>query len=152
MDAFDLAILKQLQQDCQVSTQALGEEIGLSASACQRRIKKLTELGVIQKQVAILNPYKLPGFTTVIVDVELERGGEQALDELNQKLQNDPHVQQIYYTAGYSDFTVIMVAKNLEEYDRLSRKLFMNEKNVKKFVSKVAITTPKVSLAIPLES
>ena len=151
MDGFDLAILKHLQQDCQISSQALGEIVGLSASACQRRIKKLLEQGVIKNQVAVLDSTKIPGYITVIVDVELERGGEDALDSLTLSLQKVPQVQQVYYTVGYSDFTVIIVAKNLDDYDKLSRKLFMNEPNVKKFVSKVAISTPKASLSVPLD-
>ncbi|XOV80360.1 MAG: Lrp/AsnC family transcriptional regulator [Aestuariibacter sp.] len=152
MDAFDYEILMALQEDCRISTEALGDKVGLSASACQRRIKKLKTEGIINREVAILNRDRIPGYSAVIVDVILDTGGENALDKFIIQLQQAEQVQQFYYVAGEIDFVVILVVKNMEEYDLLSRQLFMSNSNVKKFTSKVAIKSHKTSLKIPLKS
>lgn len=150
MDSFDIEILKALQVDSRISTETLGHKIGLSASACQRRIKKLKEGGVIQKEVAVLDREKLPGYITVIVDVTLEKGGEKSLDRIIERLDKEPQVQQFYYTSGDVDFVVIVVTQSMGDFDRLSRRLFMSNTNVKKFSSKVAIKLNKVGMEIPL--
>ena len=151
MDNFDLEILRLLQINSRASTEVIGEQIGLSASSCQRRIKKLKQAGLIEREVAILNPEKVANAITVIVDIILEQGGEKQLDKVIDDFANESQVQQLFYVAGDSDFVVVIVAKNMSEFDSLTRRLFMANKNIKKFVSKVVIKKHKSSLSIPLE-
>lgn len=150
MDSFDKSILQQLQQDSRISTEKLGERIGLSASACQRRIKKLKQAGVISKEVAIIDRSKVKGLITVITEVTLEKGGEAALNEFMAQAEKEIMVQQFYYVAGEVDFIVIAVTESMDEYDRLSRRLFMANDNIKKFTSKVAIKSYATDLSIPI--
>ena len=150
MDAFDRAILNELQTDSRISTEELGNLVGLSASACQRRIKKLRELGIINREVTLLDSERLEGYVTIIVDLILEKGGEIILDNVFEQLNREKRVQQVYYTAGDVDLVVIMVVKNMSEYDDLTRRLFMANSNVKKFQAKVAIKPKKLGLALPL--
>lgn len=150
VDELDKALLRLMQRDCRMSTEALGAEVGLSASACQRRIKRLKREGVIEKEVAVIDPGKLSGVVTLIIDVTLKQGGELALDSFINSLQTESQVQQLYYTAGSVDFVVIVVAADMLAYDKLSRKLFMANDNVLKFESKVAINSIKQTLALPI--
>ena len=150
MDSFDQAILNILQTNSRISSEKLGARVGLSPSACQRRLKKLKSSGVIDKEVAVLNRAKLGGFTTIIVDIQLEKGGEKTLDDLIRKLDQEPRVQQFYYTAGEVDFVVIIVVNDMGEYDQLSRLLFMSNANIKKFHAKVVISAQKLGLGLPL--
>ena len=150
MDSFDRAILNILQSNSRISTEKIGEAVGLSPSACQRRIKRLKASGVVDKEVAILNRKKLDGYTTIIVDVNLEKGGEQNLDDFINKMNREPRVQQFYYTAGDVDFVVIFVVTDMNEFDQLSRKLLMSNTNIKKFHSKVVITNNKLGLEVPV--
>jgi len=152
MDDFDTEILKLIQHDCRMSTELIGEQIGLSASACQRRIKKLRQQGIIKSEVAVLDATKLPNCITTIVEVTLEKGGEIALDDMIEALEKEGQVQQFYYMAGDVDFVVILVTPTMDQFDLLSRKLFMSNANIKKFTSKVVIKTQKSSLNIPLYS
>jgi Lrp/AsnC family leucine-responsive transcriptional regulator len=151
MDVFDYAILKEIQTNSRISTEKLGERVGLSASACQRRVKRLKAEGIIEREVAILNRDKLDGYTTVIIDVTLDHGGEKALDQFIETLNNEPFVQQFYYTAGEIDFVLIVVVKSMSEFDRVTRKLLMSNSNVKKFHSKIAIKSNKLGLELPLQ-
>ncbi|MEP3413488.1 MAG: Lrp/AsnC family transcriptional regulator [Gilvibacter sp.] len=148
MDEFDRAILNIIQFDSRSSAEDIGYQVGLSASACQRRIKKLKGLGIIKKEVAIVDRDKLEGFTTLIVDVCLEKGGEKALDDFINRLNREKRVQQFYYTAGEVDFVLIIVVKNMNEFDKLSRCLLMSNANVKKFHSKVVIQSNKLGLEV----
>ncbi|NOH53350.1 Lrp/AsnC family transcriptional regulator [Vibrio coralliilyticus] len=150
MDAFDHHILRALQNNSRISSEALGAEIGLSPSACQRRIKKLKQQGVIKQEVAVLDASQLPGFITTLVDITLERGGEAALDEFIHALEAEPQVQQFYYVAGDVDFVVIVVTQDMKAYDSLSRRLFMSNQNIKKFSTKVVIQPGKVGLELPV--
>ena len=117
MDEFDRAILNIVQGNSRLSTEDIGYQVGLSASACQRRIKKLKAAGIIKKEVAILDRDKLEGFTTVIVDVMLEKGGEAALDDFIYRLNQEKRVQQFYYTAGECDFVLICGIEKIRMYN-----------------------------------
>ncbi|WP_250464851.1 Lrp/AsnC family transcriptional regulator [Microbulbifer litoralis] len=150
MDSFDTEILKILQTSSRISTEELGVRVGLSASACQRRIKRLKAEGIVSNEVAILDREKLPGFITVIIDVTLEKGGEKALDKFIAQLNEESRVQQFYYVAGEVDFVVIVVTKSMDDFDNLCRQVLMSNANVKKFSSKVVIKSEKVGMAVPL--
>lgn len=152
VDAFDYEILKILQTNSRTSTEQIGLEVGLSASACQRRVRKLKEKGIITHEVAVLDRDKLGAYITAIVDVTMEKGGETVLDNFIAKLVTEQQVQQFYYTAGEVDFVLIIVVKSMHEFDVLTRRLLMSNKHVKKFHSKIAIQANKVELAIPIMS
>lgn len=148
MDSFDCAILDVLQSNSRTSSEELGELVGLSASACQRRIKKLKESGIIEKEVAVVDRHKIGNYTTAIIDVTLEKGGGESLDSFIKKLNQEELVQQVYYTAGDVDFVLIVVVNNMNEFDDFTRRLLMSEVNVKKFHSKIVIKSSKVSLKL----
>lgn len=150
MDSFDNAILNLLQINSRMSTEEIGASVGLSASACQRRIRKLKDRGIIKNEIAILDRNLIGASTTVFIDVVLEKGGEKALDSFIQTLSNEKSIQQFYYTAGEVDFVLIVVVRNMNEFDELTRRLLMSNKNVKKFHSKVVIQSNKVGLYVPL--
>ena len=80
MDDKDLEILKLVQSNAQLTAEVLGLEIGLSAPAVQKRLKKLRETGAIEKEIAVLSPSKLGREMTVIVGVMLERESRMHLD------------------------------------------------------------------------
>ena len=150
MDSFDTKILNALQSNANISNDVLGQEVGLSASACQRRIKKLKQHGIIEKNVAILNRESLTNLVTVIVDIMFDKGGEATLDALTNQLANVPQVQQIYYMSGEVDLIVIFTCQDLLQYEQLTRDLFMTNNAIKRFTSKVAIKPVKTSTHIPL--
>nr|WP_282099475.1 Lrp/AsnC ligand binding domain-containing protein [Pseudoalteromonas luteoviolacea] len=78
----------------------------------------------------------------------MEKGGEKALDDFIERLNQEKRVQQFYYTAGEVDFVLIIVVKNMNEFDKLSRRLLMSNSNVKKFHSKVVIQSNKLGLEV----
>jgi Lrp/AsnC family leucine-responsive transcriptional regulator len=150
LDKLDRAILRRLQQDSRITTEELGSQIGLSATACQRRIKKLRQRKIIRKEIAVLDGVSAGGHVSVIVSLTLERGGASAIDAFREKMRATEAVQQCYYMAGGIDFFLLITAANLLEYEKLTRELFLNDPNVSKFHSHVVMENLKVGLAIPL--
>ena len=99
-DAIDLQLLTLLQTDASRSNQALAAAVGISAPTCLRRVKRLWERGVLEKQVAILAPQALsavqgPGLQA-LVEVTLERQHAQALDAFEHLACAHPAVQQCW--------------------------------------------------------
>ncbi|NQY33977.1 MAG: Lrp/AsnC family transcriptional regulator [Alteromonadaceae bacterium] len=151
MDVFDKHILKLLQKNSRITTEEIGHQVGLSATACQRRIKKLRGSGVIQKEVAVLNGSSLGGYVTVIVEIIMKQGGAKTIDEFKAQMLEHEEVQQCYYVTGNVDFILIIAAENMLKYEQLTRKLFFNNLNIQKFHSTVAMESVKIGLNIPLE-
>ena len=151
MDVFDKHILKLLQKNSRITTEEIGHQVGLSATACQRRIKKLRGSGVIQKEVAVLNGSSLGGYVSVIVEIIMKQGGATTIDEFKAQMLEHEEVQQCYYVTGNVDFILIIAAENMLKYEQLTRKLFFNNLNIQKFHSTVAMESVKIGLNIPLE-
>ena len=150
LDNLDKLLLQQLQLDCSQSTDSLGAKIGLSATACQRRIKKLRQMKIIKEQVAIINPSQLGSYITILVDIKFNRGGAEAIDAFKLAMQENPAVQQCYYLTGDIDFSLVICTPSIAQYQELTRELFLNNANIEKFVSRVSMENVKCSLQIPL--
>jgi len=148
MDDRDLEILKLVQSNAQLTAEALGQEIGLSAPAVQKRLKKLRETGVIEKEIAVLSPAKLGREMTVIVGVLLERETRMHLDLFKRRMRQAPQVQQCYYATGDADFILIVAVKDIKEYEEFTQEYFFDESNVSRFTTSVVMDRVKVSLDI----
>lgn len=151
MDNFDHQILKIMQNNCRTSTEQIGAQIGLSATACQRRIKKLREQGIIEKEVAIVESMALGGYVTILVEVIVKRGGSDEIENFKQAMLNHEEVQQCYYVTGNADFILIITAQNMHEYEAITQKLFFTNDNIQKFHSNVVMDNVKVGLNIPIK-
>ncbi|WP_020398294.1 Lrp/AsnC family transcriptional regulator [Kordiimonas gwangyangensis] len=150
LDSFDLKILDLMQENSRQTAEVIGEKIGLSPAATQRRIKKLREEGTIKKEVAILCPNALGGRTTLIVQIICSCGGEATIETFKQQMLQVPEVQQCYYVTGSTDFILIMTVKDMKDFDRITRKWFFSNPSIGRFETIVAIDTFKEGFSIPL--
>ncbi|RKF13687.1 Lrp/AsnC family transcriptional regulator [Alginatibacterium sediminis] len=150
MDDLDKKILGLLQIDNRISSEELGLKIGLSATACQRRLKKLRQSKVIRKEIAVLDGVKLDNYVTVIVEVTLKQGLLNSIDSFKNRMLEYPQVQQCFYVVGQIDFILVVTAKNMLAYEELTRELFFADDNIQKFRSTVSMENVKVGLDIPV--
>ncbi len=148
MDNKDLELLALVQKNARQTAESLGLEIGLSTPAVQKRLKKLRETGVIEKEIAVLSPPKLGRELTVIVEVKLVRESRLHLDNFKRLMRNSPAVQQCYYTTGEADFVVIVVVADIKEYEAFTQEYFFDDSNVNGFTSSIVMDRVKVSLDI----
>jgi len=116
VDDIDRALLRELQRDADQSLLDLGETVGLSASAVQRRIGRLKADGVISGVHAKLDQHKLGLPVTIVTTIRLERDGVEHTRELIDTLKARPEVQVLHSLAGQLDLLIITVVGDLADY------------------------------------
>ncbi|QUS56366.1 Lrp/AsnC family transcriptional regulator [Pseudovibrio brasiliensis] len=150
MDAIDITLLSALQKNAKTSIQELSEYSGTSTASVQRRLKALRDAGVIQKEVAVLNPKKVGLGITAVVAVELERDRLDQIDAFKRKAREDRQVTHFYCIAGDADFMMIVMAKDIEDYEAFTHRFFFADKNVRKFRTSIVVSTEKATLELPI--
>jgi DNA-binding Lrp family transcriptional regulator len=150
LDRIDLAILKVLQSDNKMPQRRIADLVNLSAPAVQRRIKRMEDLGVIAANTAVVDPAKVGHAITLFVEVEMESERATMFDAAKRTFAETPEVQQCYYVTGEADFILIIVVRSMAEYEALTRRLFFENNNVKRFRTFVSMDRVKVGLTVPL--
>lgn len=150
LDSFDIAILRILQRDNTTPQRVIGEAVNLSAPAVQRRIKRLEQAGVIRANVAVIEPAAVGQAITLFVEVELVSETAQDIDAAKREFTAAEAVQQCYYVTGEADFILVVVVPSMAAYEALTRNLFFENNNVRKFRTFVAMDRVKVGLTVPL--
>jgi DNA-binding Lrp family transcriptional regulator len=150
LDLFDLAILNILQRDNTTPQRVIGEAVSLSAPAVQRRIRRMEEAGVIQANVAVIDPVQVGQAITIFVEVEVISETAGLIDAAKREFTSVPEVQQCYYVTGEADFVLVVVVPTMTAYEALTRRLFFSNNNVKRFRTFVAMDRVKVGLAVTL--
>ncbi|TPM33309.1 Lrp/AsnC family transcriptional regulator [Mesorhizobium sp. B2-2-2] len=150
LDSFDLAILAVLQKDNTTPQRLIGEAVNLSAPAVQRRIKRMQQTGVIAANVAVIEPAAVGQPITIFVEVELESERTELIDAAKREFLAAPEVQQCYYVTGEADFILAITVADMSAYEALTRRLFFDSNNVRKFRTFVAMDRVKVGLTVPL--
>jgi len=150
MDTFDTAILNALQSDNRMTVEALAQHVGLSPTACQRRVKRLRKNGAIAADIAVLSPAAVGNRVTFVVQVAMKHGGADSVDAFKREMRKIAEVQQCYYTTGDFDFLMIITARDVSEYEQLTRRIFFENRHIQRFNTIVVMDTVKVGLQIPL--
>lgn len=150
LDAFDRKLLERLQVDAQTPIPVLADEIGLSAPACYRRIRRLRDTGAINREVAVVHPRTLGWPLSMLVLVTMERENVRTVDEMMRMLKDVPEVIEAWNVTGDHDFVVRMLARDMESYDELVRELFAADDRVRSFKTLVVIRQVKDASPIPV--
>ena len=155
IDATDIKLLNAMQVDSSLSNQTLAKIAHISPPTCLRRVKRLKDAGLIEREVALLSPDKLAHITghglTAIVEITLDRQGDEHLSAFEKRVIKDAAVQQCYRTSPGPDFVLIVHVSDMPTYLALSQRLFTSDaniRNVKAFFSvKRSKFEPKVLIA-----
>lgn len=121
MDRFDVALLEALQDDSRRSMADLGERIGLSASACHRRIKLLEETGLIAGYAARLDPAALGLALHAFVEISLTSQSREAMDRFEAAVADFPEILECHLMAGQADYLLRVAAADLSGFDAIHR-------------------------------
>ena len=148
MDDKDREILKLVQRDARLTAEVISQDVGLSPAAVQKRLKKLRETGVIEREVALVSPSKVGREMTIFAEVILERENLAALEAFKRRMRAAPCVQQCYYTTGEADFILVLVVENLKEYEQFTQTYFFEESNISRFKTSIVMDRVKVSLDV----
>ena len=154
LDDVDVQLLTILQNDASLSNQTLAERVHTSAPTCLRRVKRLHEAGLIERQIAILSPEKLSatiGFgLTAIVEITLDRQDVTALEQFEVRVTDDPAVQQCYRVSPGPDFVLVVHAATMPAYQAMTQRLFTSDANVRNTKAFFSIKRSKFGAALPL--
>ncbi|MGB0684087.1 MAG: Lrp/AsnC family transcriptional regulator [Magnetovibrionaceae bacterium] len=143
MDVFDRRLLNELQRDSSRSLAELAGEIGLSASACHRRIKTLEEMGLIVGYGARLDRAALGLELEAFVAISLAAQSQEALQGFEAAVAASPDIRECYLTAGSADYMLRIAARNMADYDRIHRDTLSRLPGVSSMQSTFAIRDVK---------
>ena len=154
IDEIDLLLLDQLQQDASLSNQELAQQVNTSPPTCLRRVKRLREAGLIERQIAILSTDKLAPLLghglNVIVEITLDRQGTEAQEAFEQRVALDDAVQQCYRVSPGPDFVLVVFARDMPGYLVLSQRLFTADANVRNVKAFFSVKRSKFEPKVPL--
>ena len=152
LDEIDLRLLDALQQDASLSNVALAERVNVSPPTCLRRVKRLTEEGWIERQVAVLSRNKLGHGLQAIVEVTLDRQGAELLDAFEERAVAEAAVQQCWRVSPGPDFVLVVHAPDMPGYLALTQRLFTQDANVRNVKAFFATRRAKFGTQIILPS
>lgn len=154
IDETDIQLLALLQSDASLSNQALAERVHTSAATCLRRVKRLHDTGLIERQIAILNPQRLASVLgyglTAIVEITLDRQDAQSLEHFEARVAHDPAVQQCYRVSPGPDFVLVVHVKDMPTYQALTQRLLTSDANVRNVKAFFSVKRSKFGGALPL--
>lgn len=151
LDRFDRRILDLVQRDNRQTSDTIGEKVGLSATAVQRRLKRLRDTGVIEADVAIISPKAVGQGLQMMVMVTLERERADIIDRFKRSISDTPEVMNGYYVTGETDFVLVVTTRDMEEYEAFTQRFFYRNPDIKTFKTMVVMDRVKAGFALPLD-
>jgi len=156
MDAVDLRILDALQRDASISNQALARQVRTSAPTCLRRVRRLRDAGLIERQIAVLSGERLAPLLghglTAIVEITLERQDALALESFERRVAADVAVQQCYRVSPGPDFVLVVHTRQMPDYLALAQRLFTADANVRNVKAYFSVKRSKFGAELPLSA
>jgi len=154
LDSIDLQLLDQLQRDASLSNQELAERVHTSPPTCLRRVKRLRDAGLIERQVALLNPERLAQTLghglTALVEITLDRQDTAALEAFEKRVAPDAAVQQCYRVSPGPDFCLVVHTRDMPAYQALTQRLFTSDANVRNVKAFFSVKRSKFGAELPL--
>ncbi len=143
LDRIDHRILSVLRENADLPNTALAAEVGLSPSACLRRVARLKQEGVIKRIVAVIDPGHLDRKLSAVVTVALDRHGPEFRRDFVARVKKEMAVSQCYMVAGEVSCVVIVQVADMDEYTSLADRLFHADSNIKAFTTHWVMSTTK---------
>jgi Lrp/AsnC family leucine-responsive transcriptional regulator len=154
LDAVDRRLLALLQQSCAVTNQELAAQAHLSPATCLRRVRRLRESGLIEREMALLSPDRLAEVTgaglTAILEVTLDRQDSATLERFEVAVAGEPPVQQCYRVSAGPDFVLIVQVPDMPAYHALVQRLLNAERAVRNVRAFFSVRRSKFAPALPV--
>lgn len=150
IDLIDRKILQAIQVDCRQSVQEIGDKVGLSASACHRRLRSLDDKGAIAAYRAVLEPQALGFAMQFFIEISLVSQSEPVLDAFESAVRAVPEVLECHLMAGQADYLLRVVCRDAEDFERIHRQLVTRLPGVARVHSNLSIRAVKPPTGLPL--
>ncbi|MCB4821608.1 Lrp/AsnC family transcriptional regulator [Roseicella aerolata] len=139
LDEADRAILRHLRADGRMSNAALAEAVGLSPSACLRRLRLLEHRGVIRGYTAIIEEAAPREGVVVFIQITLERQTDESMKRFEEAVRRCPEVRECYLMTGMSDYLLRVEARDAPDYERIHKDALSRMPGVARIQSSFAI-------------
>ena len=150
MDNKDKAILRSIQENADVTVSELADRVGLSKSACWRRIQNLEEAGIIGAKVTLLNQQALGLNLTVFTAVRTHEHSSEWFEQFHRVTTQMPNVMEVHRLSGDIDYLIRAVVPDMNSYDGMYREL-IGKVNLFDVSSSFSMETIKYTTALPLD-
>jgi len=150
MDKKDLQILSLLQQNGAASLADIAKAVHLSPTPCWRRVQKLWDEGVIEKQVALCSPARLNVGVTVFVAIRTSQHSDAWMKRFVQGTRDIPEIVEIYRMSGDIDYLLKVVVPDIAGYDKVYKRL-IKAVDLQDVNSSFAMEVLKTTTALPLD-
>lgn len=151
LDQFDVRLLRVLQENGRLTNAELSRSVFLSPSQCQRRLKKLEELGVVQHYAAILDRAKIGLGVMAMVSVSLSEHSEESIGVLEKAILRNPQVLEGWAVLGEADYVLRVVTKDLEELSNFLLHQLLRLRVVGNVKSTILLQKVKCTTSLPLD-
>ena len=150
LDHTDRKILDLLQTNAGINATAIGERIGLSQSACWRRIQRMRDEGVIRDQAVILDREKVGLTTMVFAHVKLTANGRSNLSTFAEDVKRYPEVMDCYVVLGNVDFLLRIVTEDIKAYEQFFFEKLSQLPGIQEVNSSIVLSDIKHTTALPI--
>src|SRR5271154_5966123 len=150
LDSVDARILDLVQHDAGLSVAEIAERVGLSSSPCWRRIKRLEDVGIVQRRVTLLDREKLGLDFEVYCTVKLSLPTKENLDTFEQAVNRWPEVVQCATVTGAADYELRIVTRDMHTFDDFLRDKILSLGLVSNIESRIVVRSVKNTTTAPL--
>lgn len=150
LDKLDITILERLQRQGRINNADLAQIVGLSASACHRRVRALENSGIISSYVALLSDEKLGQASSVFVQVTLENQRRENLSKFEAAVTDCREIMECFLMTGDADYLLRVCVRDAADYERLHHEVLTRLPGVRRVMSNYAIRKVFRRTALPL--
>lgn len=152
LSEIDAAILDRLQRNARISNASLAKSVGLSPSACLRRVRALEEKGYVRSYVTMLNPERLGLGASVFIQVSLEKKDEVTLQGFERAIAKCPEVVECYLMTGDSDYLLRVVVPDVASLERFLVNHLTKIRGINSIRSSFSLKQVKYTTALPMDA
>ncbi len=150
LDSIDYKILRELQNEGDLSNVELARRVHLSPSPCLTRVKALESQGVIDRYVALANPLKLGLGLSVFINISLKEQSKSALAEFERRIAEHEEVMECYLMTGDSDYLIRVAIADLPALEKFILEQLTSIPGIEKIRSSFALKQVRYKTALPL--
>ena len=149
-DAYSLKILEALQEDSRMTVQQISERVGLSTTPCWKRIKEMEVQGVITGYTVQVDRKKVGLNLMVMAEINLAQHTDKTVAEFEAAVQAIPHIVRCYSTTGQSDYVLMIMATDIEQYEQFLMRTLFKLPAVAHVRSSIVLREVKQGTGLPL--
>lgn len=151
LDKVDRKLLNLLQKDNQMPTRTLAEKVHISQPTCLRRIRELRDTGIINADVALVDPFSLGYGMLAFLEVSLNNQSDEHMQEFEARMAKESEVMQCYFVSGEYDYFLVVHVIDMDAYYQFVRKVISGSGNVRHFQSRFPMKCAKFATRIAFD-